>query len=292
MDGNPCIPADWLLMQSMDVGNTVDHRWVTTWAARPGLRDPFNDTVFLYRQFMAPLNMSPSEIGECIKDFEKSWREHKRMQVRYIGHTDDTEIMVFAEQDLDFSKRSTDYNAGISAMRNYMKIVDKDKPNPFRAYLRDPDGRQIMGRSRWVLIVDDRQGKPNWDKAMNKWLIAEPLDDAGFLRGRVEVKMYHYPESEKGKPVRLMRPFKAVDDAMDTWRDIGMELPPLAPLTEGELLDKQLPEGLRRSDLVNQVDPEQLARLWLTREIEKAEIVIPKNEHWRRALFKRQRGNI
>lgn len=282
--GNPCIPKDWLLSCFKDNGITKDHRDVTTWTARPSAGYKLQDTIFLYRQFMAPVGSSVGDIAKVIKDFEAPLEEWKRMVTRQNGHEGGSERLTFEEYDLDFEPWDTDLCAGIYQTRDYMQVIG-DEPNPFRAWVTDKEGRPLIGRSRWIVLVDDEQGFPYYDESINKWLIEEPKDDRGFLRARLEAMIYHIPESEKGKPVRLQRPLAVFNDAMDTWRAAGASLPPIGGFNRADLIDNALPRGLQRKALL-QASPEEIAMLWLTRQMEVAEMNIPDEyRHWRQAIW-------
>lgn len=245
-----------------------------------------HDSVFLYRQYMAPVNSSVKEIAEAIHEFEKKHKEYLRMYTRQNGHEGGSERLTFDEYNLNFDPWDTDLCNGLAQARNYMSIVDMDKENPFRFWC-ETEGKPLMGRSRWYVIVDDDQGKPYFSKDINKWLVTEPKDDAGFLRARLEIMTYHIPESEKGKPVRLQRPYAVFNDAMDTWRAGAASLPPIGDYTREEKIDNALPPGLRRK-AIESADPQEIAMLWLTRRMEAAELALTmptEFQHWRRSLW-------
>jgi len=288
-NGKPCIPLDWLCMMAQDVGMTEDHRNVTTWAARPKRGYALDDSVFLYRQYVAPVKSSIDETAMVIKEWEKPHREDQRMSTRKISHEALSESVSYEENGLDFEPWETDYCAGLAQGRNYMRVIDKHIPNPFRSWVKLGDDEPLKGRSRWYVIVPDKEGMPFFDKNTKQWVVSdpEPNSDAGFAKGRTEIKMYHIPASEQGKPVRLQRPAKMLDDAMDTWRAIALELPPIAGLTEEEELEAGLPVGLQLTNFKSHTDREKLAMLWLTRqmEIKERELAAPTKGHWRRNLY-------
>ncbi len=287
-NGRPQIPLDWLVMAVQDVGMSKDHRNVTTWAARPAAGYKLSDSVFLYRQYMSGIGDSTNKIGAVIKEWETPNKEAARMVARKISHDGKSEKVAYEEIGLDFELVEPDYCAGIAQGKNYMEVIDRDKENPFRSYLK-VNGRPLMGRSRWYVIVEDKQGMPKWDKSLNRYILPEPENDAGFARARQEVGVYHIPESEIGKPVRLQRPHKAFDDAMDTWRYLAQELPPIASRSKQEELKERLPEGLR--EINADIDPEKLAMLLITQKMSLAELEAEEkeemdkaNSHWRKGI--------
>lgn len=288
-DGNPMIPADWLVSVAQDVGTTEDSRNVTTYGTRPNVRDKLNDSFFLFHESMAQLGLAPDEIMEGLYEFEKMARITKRVTNRWLSHEASSEQLTYEKQGFDWEKWDTDYNAGLAQCRNYMRVVDLDKPNPFRAHLKDAAGNPMMGRSRWYVIVEDKQGFPKWHEGMKKWVLPDPKNSAGFARARVEIQMYHIPRSEAGKPVRQQRPHHAFCDAMDTWRGLSQELPPIVGLTDEEKIDSMLPEHLRRSELAK-LNEEDFAMAWMTRQLEAAEISIPQNKHWRDMMYGKRKG--
>src|ERR1041384_4663320 len=58
------IPVTWNLCRAQDVGTSDGHPNVTAWAARPRKNDKYNDTIFFYREFVAPLEWSIGQIAE------------------------------------------------------------------------------------------------------------------------------------------------------------------------------------------------------------------------------------
>src|SRR5262249_11361890 len=66
------IPLHWNLARCQDVGTSEGHPNVTSWATKPGKDDPYNDTLFFYREFMPPVDWSITQIAEGV--WEKGGR--------------------------------------------------------------------------------------------------------------------------------------------------------------------------------------------------------------------------
>lgn len=280
-DGALLPPGRWMFACAQDVGISADHRNVTTWAMTPRAGAMLNDSAFLWHEYVAPIGEAPELVGDVIIDFEKQWGiwETGQMHQRLNSHEGGSERLTYDLQGLDFEDWKTDFNAGIAQLKNYMLIRDRDKPHPFRAHL------GLMGRPRFYVIVDDKYA-PQWDKSSQKWYVPDPEAGDSFARALTEIRLYHIPASEQGKPVRQQRPMKAMDDAMDTWRALAAQFfPPIAGLTDEEYIESHLPESLRKSE-IRKLDPEQQAMAYLARQMEISEVEVPSDTHWRRAIFK------
>lgn len=296
--GNPRIPENWLLGNHQDKGYTEEHRCVNTWAARPAYGDPLHDCVFLYREYVTPVNQSPSVTAQAIVAMEKPYNEAKRMRDRKLSHEASGELLTYEEYGLNYEKWETDTTNGISQLRDYMAI----RPNvehPFRAYLKDENGNQVVkGAPRLFVICENEDGMPKYEAKNKKWRLPDPIPGSNFSRARLEAAVWHYPPEEAGKPARIQRPASGFDDAMATWRSIGLCLPPVASndkLKEAQEIENRLPKNLRRNQSnFDLLDPESKAMWILTRQYEisekRQELESEVSKHWRKALYKRNQS--
>lgn len=209
------IPFHWKLGVFQDQGTTEGHPGVTSWFGTAAKNGPLPGTVFIYRG-LTVVNMAPEEVGEKIVDLMKPHAEMKRTEKWRNSHEAKSERLSYARQSLPFSTWKAGPNVGIAQVRDYLTLIDRDKPNPFRPTL--------MGRSRLVLVVDD-------DQFLN------PKDDKGLARHRAEFPAYHYKND---------KPDKFFDDAMDTVKAAAVEyFPRIVPLTDKEMAEARLPDTIK-----------------------------------------------
>ena len=236
------IPPHWQLGMSMDVGTTIQHPNVTTWCATGAVDSDLEGLIFLYRQHVVPEMAHPGMVGPILNELMKHDNEKDRIQLMIMSHEANSERLAYnLEHELPFEAWDTrqGYNHGIAQMQDYLAL-DLSKEHPFRP--------QIKGKPRVYIIVDDDQGQLiNIDGA---WAVSPAQDDRGFKRLRAEIPIYHIPASEAGKPAKQQRPFKGMDDAIDTVRALAAQLWPEAKgLSEAQKLDRKMPERYKTKNL-------------------------------------------
>jgi len=308
------IPRTWNLARLQDVGTTEDHLNVTAWYTRPRKDDPFADTIFAYREFVAPTDWPVEWIGEGRRDeqgnvvedgiqqFETPLKEGERMTVSQISQEGESEQRTYRytckRYPIRFKRiKKPQANAGISEMRALMTALPEANPFVIDPRTTDPkavqayvpeheckvckathDGEHLIGRTRYVLIVNKDEGELLAD---GERLYRPPAKTSlgGQKEARREYPLYHYPATEKDKPVAARKPFKRDDDRIDDDRYLcRIWGPSPANKTTEEDFEEQLPEHLRQENLRPQLDAdgrlqmsareqEELAQRRLTREV-------------------------
>lgn len=285
--GNFRIPKEWALGMAMDIGYSEQHRWVIEWYARPSEGYELSDACFLYRSYVVPLGFTPREVAHKIYELEAPHKEHERMSMRLISHEAVGELFTFAQQHaLSFSQWDTKqgYNFGIPQMQNYLE-VRKNYAHPFKA--------DITGKSRFYVLC--RHSKTLYSKETGKWEVQPAVKecrihsfDCDHALFRREMPRYHFPESEKGKAVAVMRPFKAEDDSIDPARAIFAQFcPPVNPMEDSIKRAKTLPKNVQSGYIQQQSNPEYKARLAMTRQFiedSRAADQEPEDSEWREQL--------
>lgn len=236
------IPKHWALGVAMDVGTTIQHPNVTTWCATAPEDSELSGSVFLYRQNVIPENAHPGMVGPILNNLMQFDEEKDRLQLMVMSHEANSERLAYnLEHDLRFESWDTKlgYNQGIAQMQDYLAL-DMTGEHPFRP--------QFNGRPRLYIIVEDSQGELiNVDGV---WTVSNAIDDAGFKRLRQEIPLYHIPSSEAGKAAKQQRPFKAMDDAIDTVRALAAQLwPEIKELSQAQKLDKKMPDRFKGKNL-------------------------------------------
>ncbi len=72
----------------MTRGATEAHRNAWLWSATPKKSHPLADSVFIFREYQAPMGASLGEIAQAVKDFERRDGEgaQKRMRLSLNSH--------------------------------------------------------------------------------------------------------------------------------------------------------------------------------------------------------------
>lgn len=244
-NGKPKIPTQWKKGRGIDRGTTIEHPSGVIWLARPAESDSLQDTVFAYRERVYPeypnpvsMEISPGFVGMKILDAERAGRE--AVSVSLISHEAKDWVNAFANDmpggyRIRVSQWKPDRRAGIGSMQNHMTVIEKDKANPFRP--------EVFGRSRFVVIVDDAQGKPYRD-AEGAWRVVGAKDADGFARFRDEVPEYQLPQNLAGE--EMDRPHKIFDDVIDPCKALmHVFAPGVAPMTEKQKEDRLIPDQFK-----------------------------------------------
>lgn len=257
--GRPRIPAHWLKGRALDRGATIGHPAGSIHLARPGEGDMYTDSIFAYREIVMPewpvpetIDVSPALMGTKIVDSERPWRE--LVSLSLISHEAKDWVNALANDmpdgyKLRFTQWKPDARAGIGPLQNYMGLVDVNKPNPFRP--------QLLGRSRFILIVDDNQGALIQDED-GDFEVKPATDSRGFARLRAEIPEYQHPFNAAGEEGAAPR--KIFDDMIDPLRALmHIMAPGQAPMSEAAKLDAMMPAKFRADALAALPDAERLA---------------------------------
>ena len=247
-DGRARVPREGYTGRANDRGATAGHRNAWLWGWRPKEGWPLADSVFIFREWQVPLGASFREIAETVKAFEAADREGdpKRMVLSLNSHEAQSERDNYAkEHGLYLRGWKTDYEAGIAQVTEFLTVIDKHRPHPFRP--------ELLGRTRLLLVVADGEGELR--RRENGSFYATPArTSGGLLNLRRQIAGYHYPPEEAGKPVGMMRPRKIDDDFVDDLRAFAINWGGLnAPVSRAERLEQEIPENLRLEKIEQEV---------------------------------------
>lgn len=268
-EGKFRIPFGHKIMMGYDVGQSEKHvnaiLWFCTLRQNTVTIDgiDLSGSVFLYREIIAPDHSTPRNIAAIIKGAEGLF-EPRMVADRVISHEQTTmRDSLDWDYNVNFRKWTPDYNEGISRIRNYLEIIKPHEPHPFRDTSHIKNAPPIMGRPMMYLIVDDEQGELEYEPALERYSVRPPLDMGGLYRTRMEFPAYHMKNTEIGKEVSKMRPYKDFDDCMDVVRCVGTEcFAPIAKMTDEERFEKALPKGLK-ADSISNMTPEDRGMAFL-----------------------------
>jgi hypothetical protein len=263
-DGLPRVPLSWSLGRGNDRGATAGHRNAWLWCAAPKQGHLLVDSVFIFREWLAPLGSGQQAIAREVFAFEKRDRETKRADLFSLNsHEAEGERNTYRELGLHLRKWTTDYESGISDIGSRLELVETDRPHPFRP--------QLKGRPRLFFVVADGQGELK-RAASGVFTVAQAKDSAGLVNLRRQVGRYHYPPEEEGKPAGQMRPRKIDDDCVDILRAFATHRwPKPAEMTDAEERDSHRPVGLRNADIAAITDHGEAARAHLSQMVYDAE---------------------
>lgn len=238
--GNFRLPARGYIGVAQDVGTTDDHPNSTIHVWRPQETMPYSGDVFCYRESVFPeypepsgVPMSVGRIAAYLYEKEKPWNERERIRTRLMSHEgaserDTYQFDVPVEHRLTWSVCQYGERDGLSQFQNYL-AVDRTKPHPVRKY---PDGRPVMGRSRFYIVVADGQGEI-FEKD-GRYFVTDPLDADGFARLRAEIPTYALPKNTAGEEQKRVKPL--FNDCVDAVRMLAAEFfPPL----EGSTIEEK-----------------------------------------------------
>lgn len=247
-------PSQWKASVGQDVGTTPEHPNVTTWLTRPMEMDPYPKSIFAVGE-MVRVALSSRQIAEGVKNettgqvvqpglmqFEQEHWLTGRIAQRILSHEASSEQLAYQRDcslySTRWSKWPGDANGGIEQWANAVQV--QPGPNPFvidprtcdpqerwspfvhkhycKLCYREHVGAHLDGYVEFMLVVPDAEGELVVDWATGKLSRLQAKTERGFPRLRYEVQGWHYPESEKGKPVKQRKPEKGEDDACDSIR--------------------------------------------------------------------------
>jgi len=228
-DGKFMIPLDFSWSRFSDYGQTDGHEWGYVLAGVPNQTYPaiFQDTVFVFiATWLLPTGLTEREAVKLWREYERDlglrneyYKFTRAPKVSKISHEQkELRSVLSGEHAENWQSWETDYNAGITGLQNRFDIIDKHLQNPFRPVL--------MGRTRIVFVAwTESEYQFFFNEREGKWQVTysnAPDGVLNFAQVRKELSAYHYPESERGKPVKAMRPAKELDNIVDPLRALGI----------------------------------------------------------------------
>jgi hypothetical protein len=241
----------------MDVGTSEDHPNITTYIARPSAAYKWTDSLFIPAIHYAQDGSSCRDIAVGMRDtngaltypglkqIEAQYQLTDRSELSLISHEGESELRTYArdikEFPLYFQQVKAISNLGIAQMVNAFHLLPE--PHPF---VRHPATNQpLQGRPRIYIIVENDCAV--YLDAESQELKRKLTADRGKLRAWREIPAYHYPPSEKGKPVKERKPFRLFEDFMSTLRWLmSFWGPGVAPMSLDEKVEAALPAHLQQ----------------------------------------------
>lgn len=224
--GQASIPDHWFGACGQDWGFDPDP-CATVWNFVAAANGPLPGTVFVPK-VLTCRKMIPDDVGDQIKAVEAAEQWGARLQYRVIGHEASSQQATYkVKHNLSFQKWKPDVHGGIAQMQHMLRLIDTDKPHPFKPHL--------MGRPRYFVIVPDDQ-------------MVNPKGDDGLALLRSEFAQYKYTEQRITDVKGSMKivPFDFFNHYMDAQRGIAAKwFATIAALKDYEIIERQLPESLQ-----------------------------------------------
>lgn len=247
------IPHHWRVTVSQDQGTSDEHIGATSWFATAAADSPVKDMVAMFRA-MISVEQSPTEVADAMltlmgarsKPLEPANEdlapdnyggiaERSRVEHWLNSHEAKSERLEYRKQGLNFSSWTAGPNIGIAQMRDYLAIIDREKPNPFFP--------ELMGHSRFVCVVPDE----DWPRrrATSPW-----------ARVEAEFSAYHYKRLVSGEPNAQVVPHPLFNDFMDTIREAAFSaFPQIVPLTRAQTNEAKLRPEIQIPAIQAETDP-------------------------------------
>lgn len=237
-DGRARLPLGFGLGRANDKGHTEGHRNAWLWCGVPKEGMPLDDSVFIHREWLAPLGSSHKDRAETVLEFEKPDGETPRADSFSLNsHEAQGDRDTYKDYGLILRKWTVDYQDGIDEITDRFTLKDLHKPHPIRP--------ELMGRPTIYIVVADGEGEL-LQKASGEYYVKAARSMLGMVNLRRQIERYHYPPEEEGKPVGQMRPRKIDDDLIDDLRAFATHRWPPKPLmTEAERRELRLRPELR-----------------------------------------------
>lgn len=272
------IPDHWLLTVSQDQGTSDGHIGATGWFATAAKNAPIQDLVAMYRPFTA-IELAATEVGDAMltmmgaipepkekpnqdnhlkADGYGGQAEYGRVKKWLNSHEAKSERLEYAKMKprLPFESWTAGPNIGIAQVRDYVRIIERDKPNPFFEDL------GLMGRTRFVCVVPDE----DWPRRRQ---------DSPWARVEAEFVAYHYKQLKSGEPTTsaVNVPDARFNDYMDAVRAAAFDsFPRPKPLTQEERIEEQLQPEIQAVNIPKLETPEEQSRALLARQVWSKEI--------------------
>ena len=290
--GNYQIPRDWNWSRFHDYGQTPGHEWGYAVAARPTQFYPLNDTVFVFLALeLKPTGLTTEQAVRLWKDYEQdlglrddlyrfyrepidSLHSHEQKSLR------ETLITEYGE---NWQAWTTDYISGIEQMQSWMNVIEDNRPNPFRS--------DLFGRTKIVFVAPDDEYQLAFDQRNGAYFVTNSKTELGYLTARKQLSAYHYPEEERGKDVKKMRPAKQFDDIIDPLRALAVHWGvPSKERTHGEEVETRLASDLKQMEVARHYGKDGYAELMMARLQEQRHIEAQMAEEKRREAEKLQQA--
>jgi hypothetical protein len=256
------VPDDWNWGRTHDHGQSDDHAWIVTHAARPRANYPLSDSIFVFScHRIMPIAAAVGEAQPQIEKIERElgFRDYRgklvhRYEFSENSHeADEVRDTFLTEHGELWTSWNTDYNVGIPQIQEWLMLIQPQFPNPIR--------QELHGRSRIYFVAPDDEYRLVRNEKAESFFVTPSKTDRGFKLLRLELPAYHYPPSEAGKAVKDMRPLKRLDDTIDTLRAFATHWgPSVAPKTVEERVEDAIPERLRVEHVEQMSQGRRLAR--------------------------------
>lgn len=281
-------PHYWWARIYQDVGTSSDHPTATGWYTRPALRDSrvtlevdgevyfydLKDTAILYRT-MTIYGEEIGNIWDMMCNLMRPTKERDNLRSYRISHEAESERLTLTRKNkaqpapIAWKPGTT---RGISEFKSGLKLVDEDKPNPFKPWL--------MGRPTFIILVVNEQ----YD---------EPIDDFGMARFQEEIAAYHFPKQVIGEPVKAQKPYAFFNDHMDQSRIAAADgFCEPTPLLKHESVERALPPALHPNAIAQEEDPQRKAVKLIAQQIKRQEIERQMNKPKTRSAVGRRRFEV
>jgi hypothetical protein len=256
------IPDDWNWGRTTDYGQSDDHPWIVTHAARPRENYPLSDSVFVFSSHR--ITPTAAAVGEAQPQIERIERDLglrdyrgkfvRRFEFSECSHEADEMRRTFLDEYGElWAAWNTDYNLGIPQIQEWLMLIQPQAPNPIRP--------ELYGRARIYFVAPDDEYRLARNEKAGSYFVTPSRTEKGFQLLRREMPAYHYPPSEVGKAVKDMRPFKLLDDTIDTVRGLAtLWGPSVGPKTVEERVEDALPAHLRVENGEHMTQGRKLAR--------------------------------
>src|SRR5262245_9192257 len=256
------IPDDWNWGRTTDYGQSEEHPWIVSHAARPRENYPLHDSIFVFSCHR--VTPTAAAVGEAQPQIVKIERELKlrdytgkivhRYEFSECSHEAEEMRKTFLDEHGElWVAWDTDYNLGIPQMQEWLMLIQRHAANPIRP--------ELYGRSRIYFVAPDDEYRFVRNDKAGSFFVTPSRTEKGFQLLRVEMPAYHYPPSEAGKAVKDMRPLKRLDDTIDTLRAFATHWgPSVAPKTVEERAEDAIEEHLRAEHVTEMTQGRMLAR--------------------------------
>lgn len=220
------IPSHWLGACGQDWGFDPDP-CATVWNFVAAANGPLPGAVFV-PAILTSRKSIPDHVAEEMMRIEAREGWAGQIQYRVGSHEASSEHETYRlKHRLNFQKWAPDAHGGISQVQHYLRLVDAEKPHPFKPWLK--------GRPNYFVIVPDDQ-------------ITNPKDDYGLALLRAEFAAYRYTEQRITPHLGASRiiPYDFFNHFMDAQRGIAARwFPQVKPKTLHEQVQDELPETWR-----------------------------------------------
>ena len=276
-DGRARLPPEFALGRANDKGDTEGHRNAWLWCGVPKEGQPLGDSVFIYREWLAPLGSSHKDRAETVLSYERPDKETVRADLFSLNsHEAQGDRDTYKDYGLRFHKWTVDYQGGIDEITDRFTLKDTGLPHPIRP--------ELKGRPTIFFVVSDGEGEL-LRKGSGEYYVQSARSFGGLVNLRRQVMRYHYPPEEEGKPVGQMRPRKIDDDVVDDLRAFATHRWPKRPtLNEEERRQQRLPARMRTAEIVV-LPPEEQGHAFSTQRYLLSQLKVAETEK-----AKRERG--